>query len=281
MSVMLVYYNGRYLQKSEVAISPDDRGFLFADGIYDVIRVYRGKLFKCAEHLERMAHGLKELKINGCDPSALESIANRVLKENSLEHSDAKVYIQITRGAAPRTHKFPPTGTAPSVYLEATPFTSPTELQDKGVAAIIVPDQRWGRCDIKTVCLLPNTLASQQAAEAGAYEAIFRRDGVLHEGTHSSILFVKDNYLIAPPLTVFMLPSVTRNVVLSLAHEESIRTNIQPCLESELWGFQELLMLGTGSEIIPITSVNGRKIGNGIPGPITRRLQSAFLRLVS
>jgi D-alanine transaminase len=277
---MLVYYNGRYLPKSEVAISPDDRGFLFADGIYDVIRVYRGKLFKCAEHLERMAHGLKELKINGCDPSTLESVANSVLKENGLEHSDAKVYIQITRGAAPRTHKFPPAGTPPTVYLETTSFSSPIELQEKGVAAIIVPDQRWGRCDIKTICLLANTLASQQAAEAGAYEAIFRRDGVLQEGTHSSILFVKDNYLIAPPLTDFILPSVTRNVVLSLAHEESIRTTIEPCLERELWAFQELLMLGTGSEIIPITTVNGRKIGNGVPGPITRKLQRAFQRLI-
>jgi D-alanine transaminase len=278
---MLVYYNGNYLPKSEVAISPDDRGFLFADGIYDVIRVYRGKLFKCAEHFERMAHGLKELKISGCDPSTFESVANRILKENDLENSDAKVYIQITRGAAPRTHKFPPTTTPATVYLEATPFTSPTELQEKGVAAIIVPDQRWGRCDIKTVCLLANTLASQQAAEAGAHEAIFRRDGVLQEGTHSSILFVKDNYLMAPPLTVFILPSVTRNVVLSLAHEESIRTTLQPCLEGELWGFQELLMLGTGSEIIPITTVNRRKIGTGFPGPITRKLQSAFRRLVS
>jgi D-alanine transaminase len=277
---MLVYYNGRYLQKSEVAISPDDRGFLFADGVYDVIRVYRGKLFKCAEHLERMARGLKELKINGCDPAALESVANRVLQDNGLQQSDAKVYIQITRGAASRSHKFPPAGTPPTVYLEATPFSSPTELQEKGIAAIIVPDQRWGRCDIKTTCLLANTLANQQAVEAGAHEAIFRRDGVLQEGTHSSILFVKDNYLIAPPLTVFMLPSVTRTVVLSLAHEESIRTTIQPCLESDLWGFQELLMLGTGSEIIPIITVNGRKIGNGVPGPITRRLQSAFRRLI-
>jgi D-alanine transaminase len=278
---MLVYYNGNYLPKSKVAISPDDRGFLFADGIYEVIRVYHGKLFKCAEHLERMAHGLKELKIFGCYPLTLEAVANRVLNENGLEHSDARVYIQITRGAAPRSHNFPPAATPPTIYLEAIPFTSPTELQEKGVGAIIVPDQRWGRCDIKTVCLLANTLASHQAAEAGAHEAIFRRDGVLQEGTHSSILFVKDNYLIAPPLTVFMLSSVTRNVVLSLAHEESIRTIIQPCLESELWGFQELLMLGTGSEIIPITTVNGRKIGNGIPGPITRILQGAFRKLVN
>src|SRR5437660_2277957 len=100
---MLVYYNGNYLPKSEVAISPDDRGFLFADGIYEVIRAYRGKLFKCAEHLERMAYGLRELGIGGCDPTALESVANRVLKDNGLEHSDAKVYIQITRGAAPRS----------------------------------------------------------------------------------------------------------------------------------------------------------------------------------
>src|SRR6266498_3645455 len=171
---MLVYFNGDYLPKSEVAISPDDRGFLFADGIYEVIRVYRGKLFKCAEHLERMAHGLRELKITGCDPATLESVANRVLKENGLHNSEAIVYIQITRGAAPRTHKFPPANTPPTVYLEATPFSPPTGLQEKGVAAIIVPDQRWARCDIKTIGLLANTLANQRAIETGAHEAIFR-----------------------------------------------------------------------------------------------------------
>jgi D-alanine transaminase len=190
------------------------------------------------------------------------------------------VYIQITRGAAPRSHKFPPAGTAPTVYLEATPFSSPTDLQEKGGAAIIVPDQRWGRCDIKTTCLLANALANQQAFEAGAHEAIFRRDGVLHEGTHSSILFVKNNVLIAPPLTSFVLPSVTRSVAFSLAHDESIRSTIQPCLEREVFEFQEILMLGSGLEIVPVTTVNGRKVGSGVPGPITRRLQSAFRRLV-
>lgn len=281
MSLMVVYYNGSYLPKSEVKISPDDRGFLFADGIYEVIRVYRGKLFKCAEHLERMAYGLKELKIAGCEAKGLESVAIRVLKENRLDGSDGKIYIQITRGAAPRSHKFPAEGTSPTVYLEATPFAAPTDLQERGVAAIIVADQRWGRCDIKTVNLLPNVLANQQAIEAGAYEAIFRRDGVLYEGSHSSILFVKNNMLIAPPLTSFVLPGVTRNVVLSLAQEESIRTTYEPCLERDVWSFQEIVMIGTGSEIVPITTVNGRKIGTGAPGPITRRLQTAFRRLVS
>jgi D-alanine transaminase len=228
-----------------------------------------------------MDHGLRELRIIGCDSTLLEGVASRLLKENGLEHSDAKMYMQITRGAAPRSHKFPPAGTPPTVYLEATPFSSPTDLQQKGAAAIIVADQRWGRCDIKTISLLANALANQQAIEAGAHEAIFRRDGVLHEGSHSSILFVKNNVLIAPPLTSFVLPSVTRDVVFSLAHDESIRTTTQPCLERELWEFEEILMLGTGSEIVPITAVNGRKIGNGSAGRITRRLQSAFRKLVS
>jgi D-alanine transaminase len=277
---MLVYFNGDYIQKSEVAISPDDRGFLFADGVYEVIRVYRGKLFKCAEHLQRMTHGLRELKILGCDPNTLEPVADRVLKENGLDHSDAKVYIQITRGTASRSHKFPPANTAPTVYLETTPYASPKDLQQNGASAIIVADQRWARCNIKTISLLPNVLANQQAVEAGAHEAIFRRDGVLHEGSHSSILFVKNNVLIAPPLTAFVLPSVTRNVVFSLAHEESIRTTTEPCLERDLYQFHEILMLGTGSEIVPITAVNGRKIGNGLPGPITRKLQAAFQKLV-
>lgn len=278
---MLVYFNGRYLQKSEVSISPDDRGFLFADGVYEVIRAYRGKLFKYAEHLDRLAFSLKELRISGCHPATLESVANRLLKENNLENSNAKVYVQITRGAAARAHKFPPAGTPPSVYVEATAFSSPRDLQEKGVAAITVSDERWGRCDIKSIGLLANVLANQQAIEAGADEAIFSRDGLLQEGTHSGILFVKDSVLIAPPMTRFILPSVTRSVVLSLARQESIPVAVGACLESELATFEEILMLGSGLEIVPITAVNGHKVGNGAPGPLTRRLQTAFQKLVT
>src|SRR2546426_10990255 len=275
-ATMTVYYNGQYLQKSEVAISPDDRGFLFADGVYEVIRSYRAKLFKCVEHLERLARGLRELRIEGLDARSLEQVTHHLIENNKLEAADALVYIQVTRGAAPRGHHFPPKGTPLTVYVEARVFSPPLDQQQNGTAAILEPDQRWSRCNIKTIGLLPNTLAHQRAREAGAFEAIFSRDGLLQEGSHSSILFVKKDVLICPPLTNRILPSITRSVVLELAGAESIKIETRPCREGELFKFDEILMLGTGVEIVPITAVNGQKIRQGYVGPITRRVQSAF-----
>jgi D-alanine transaminase len=164
------------------------------------------------------------------------------------------------------------------LYVEAKPFSPPLPERENGVAAILTPDERWGRCDLKTIGLLPNVLARQQAGEEGAYEAIFCRDGFLQEGTHSSILFVRDGTLIAPPLTNCILPGITRGVVFDLARAESIQTETRPCPETELFDFQEVLMVGTASEIVPITSVNGTRIGRGTVGPVTRKLQAAFAR---
>src|SRR5437870_1205247 len=272
---MMVYFNGQYIEKSEVVISPEDSGFLFADGVYEVIRAYEGSLFKCNEHLARLDYGLKELRIQGCDAPGLEPVANRLLKENSLEGGDATVYIQVTRGAAPRTHRFPPSNIAPTVYVEAKPFSSPLQAQEEGAPAILVPDQRWARCDLKAIALLPNILANQLAFERGALEAIFSRAGVLQEGSHSSILFVKDDLLIFPPLTNYVLPSVTRSVVLSLAAHESIEAAIQPCVEAELWKFQEILMVGTTVEIVQITFIIDNKVESGHLDLITNKLQGA------
>jgi D-alanine transaminase len=276
---MIVYCNGEFMEKSKVVISPDDRGFLFADGVYEVIRAYQGRLFKRAEHFDRLAYGLKELRIGGVDLNSLAAIAARLLTDNGLAKADATVYLQITRGSAPRSHRFPPTGTPPTCYLEAKPFSPPTNVQQTGAAAITVPDQRWARCDIKTIALLANTLAHQQAHEAGAFEAIFARNGVLQEGSHSSILFVKDNVLISPPLTNHILAGITRSVVHSVAAAESISTATRSCHEDELPEFQEVLMVGTTVDIVPITVVNGRPIGGGAPGPIARKLQSALHKL--
>jgi len=277
---MVVYYDGKYSPKEEVAISPDDRGFLLADGVYDVIRSYQGKLFKCREHLERLERGLKELRIKGVETNGLETVAQQLVRENKLEGGNALVYIQVTRGVAVRCHAFPPPETMPTIYVEANAYSSPTQMQENGAKAILAPDQRWSRCDIKAIGLLANVLASQKAREAGAFEAIFYADGLLQEGTHSSILFVKKDVVICPPLTNRILPSVTRSVVIGLAATESIDVEIRPCREGELSEFDEILMVGTGSEIIPITAVHGQKVRHGYPGPVAKRLQGAFRRLV-
>src|ERR1051326_7102220 len=277
---MMVYFNGNYLPKDEVRISPDDRGFLLGDGVYEVIRAYRGRLFKCAAHLERLGRSLAELQIKGAEIAKLESVAQHLLAENKLPEGDALVYIQVTRGAAPRSHGFPPEGTPPTVYVQAREYSSPAELQKDGAKAILAPDQRWSRCDIKTIGLLPNVLAHQRAREAGAFEAIFCRDGLLQEGTHSSILFAKGDVLVCPPLTNRILPSVTRSIAIGLAEAESIEVETHSCREGELFGFDEVIMLGTGVEIVPIMEINGRKIRHGYVGPITKRLQEAFRKLV-
>src|SRR5262249_30440079 len=143
---MLVYFNGKFIPKEQVAISPDDRGFLFADGVYEVIRSYDGKLFKCAEHLQRFANALTELRIQFSGVAALKEVAERLIADNELQPGGALVYMQITRGAAPRTHEFPPPETQATVYAQARPYTGPTDLQQNGAKAILAPDQRWARC---------------------------------------------------------------------------------------------------------------------------------------
>jgi D-alanine transaminase len=276
---MIVYFNGQYLPKQQVAVSPDDRGFLFADGVYEVIRAYNGKLFKPHEHLQRFGNGLKELQIQGVDAASFKNVAEHLIAENQFQSGDALVYIQVTRGAAPRSHSFPPPGTTPTVYAQARAYAGPEELQDKGAKAILAPDQRWGRCNIKSIGLLANVLAHQRAHEAGAFEAIFFGDGLLLEGTHSSILFVKKEVLVCPTLTNRILPSVTRAVVMRLAEQESIEAEERQCREGELLAFDEVMMLGTGVEIVPIVNINGTQIRFGYPGPVTRRLQAAFRKL--
>jgi D-alanine transaminase len=273
---MIVYFNGSYLEKSQVSISPQDRGFLLADGIYDVIKAYHGRFFLLNEHLTRLSRGLQELKIEGCDVQFLGPIALRLLQENQLLENEATVYIQVTRGSAPRSHHFPPAGTAPTIYLEPRPYSPPLVLREKGATAIIVPDDRWSRCDIKTIGLLPNVLANERAHEVGAFEALFSRQGILLEGSHSSFIFVRHDRIVAPPLNNLILPGVTRNVVLSLAATAGIPVETRPCLESELSQFTEVMMIGTTVEIVPIIAINGSRIGSGTPGPITRRLQQLF-----
>jgi D-alanine transaminase len=277
---MTIYYNGKYVQKSEVSISPDDRGFLFADGIYEVIRAYEGHLFRLADHLKRLASGLKALGIRGVEPAEIGKVAARLVNEDGLRTGDATVYVQITRGPAPRSHKFPPPTTPPTVYVEAKTFSAPLKEPSEGAATIIVADQRWARCDLKTTGLLANTLAHQRAFEAGAFEAIFCRDGMLLEGTHSSVLFVKEGMLIAPPLTNYILPGVTRQVVMELAQSESIPVAIRSCPKDEMAGLDEVLMLGTTVEVTPVTKVDGLKIAGGEAGPVTRKLQKAFAEAV-
>jgi D-alanine transaminase len=273
---MIVYFNGRLTPKEDVRISPDDRGFLFADGVYEVIRSYDGSLFRAEDHFRRMDRSLRALLIDGPDMDDLRDAAKQLIQCNDLGRGDAELYIQITRGVAPRKHAFPDEETPPTVYASAVPFHPPREKWEHGVKIILVPDVRWARCDIKSVALLPNVLASQQARERGAEEAVFVRDGVITEGSHTNFCAVFDGQLVTHPKTNRILAGIMRAVVLDLCGELGIPFSETPISERELREADELMVLGTTSEVMPVVRVDDWEVGDARPGPITTKLQRAF-----
>jgi D-alanine transaminase len=277
---MIVYLNGQYMPHENARVSVDDRGFLFADGIYEVARVYNGQIFEWEAHLARLTNGLRALQIDVVDIASLETIADRLLNENKLRGGDATIYIQVTRGAAPRAHAFP-ANVQPTLYVASKPFRQhPSTYFTEGVAAVTAPDIRWARCDIKSVSLLPNVLANQAAHAADAFEAIFVKDGVAIEGSHSNFFGVVDGAVTTFPSCNYILSGITRRIVLDLARELSLPTREAPILVEELFTGAELFLSGTTTEIMPVTTVDGHKIRDSKPGPVTQALQKAFLELV-
>ena len=277
---MIAYFNGKFLPKHEITVSPDDRGFLFADGLYEVIRCYGGRPFELEAHLARLARGAEQLRFDRNGYGDLGQVCRRLLIENDLAEQDALIYIQVTRGAAPlRRHNFPSQETPLTVYAAAQPFEPDHDLLRQGVTLTLVPDIRWARCDIKTVGLTANVLASQQALEAGAHEAIFVRDGCLMEGAKSSFLVVVQGEVVAPPLTNYLLGSITRQVVETLCRQEGIPFAARPIFQDRLPEADELLLAGTTTEVVPVVAVRGID-RPWPPGPVTRRLQQAFHGMV-
>ena len=275
---MLVYLNGEFVDHASARVSVDDRGFLFADGVYEVARVYQGRIFLMGPHLERLRHGLDELRI-AADIDVVPDVAERLLDENHLRHGDATIYVQVTRGAAPRAHAFPSPETPATVYVLAKPFRQhPATYFEDGVAAITLPDTRWSRCDIKSIALLPNVLANQQAKDHGAFEALFVRDGAVIEGSHSNLFGVRDGRLITYNMCGYILGGITRKLIMDRAPELGIRVSEEAIKFDELDAIEELLLSGTTTEVMPISKVDNKLIGNGKPGPVTRKLQEAFQR---
>ena len=270
-----VYFNGEYVPKDSVRLSPDDRGFLFGDGIYEVVRSYAGRIFCLDQHLRRMHNGLCELRIRGADAAQFGEVVQELLTRNDLAHDDAIVYLQVTRGAAPRRHAFPLTPTTPTMYAVASSFQSRGD-PTSGTKVITTPDIRWTRCDIKTVNLLGNCLANQQAQESGATEAVLVRDGVALEATASSFFGVFDGEVRTAPKSNYILPSITRSVALELCVELGIPHREAPIFVNELPAAEELFLAGTTVEIMPILEIDGHTVGNGKPGPVQQRLFEAF-----
>ena len=273
---MIVYFNGDYVPKAEVRISPDDRGFLMADGVYEVVAAVRGAWFRFDAHLDRLARSMREIKLRGVEADALEPVASELLRRNGLADTYAKLYVQITRGVAPRHHAFPHGSVEPTVYATVTSFEPPEDRWAAGVSAVTVPDTRWARCDIKSIALLPNVLASQAAAEAGAYEALFVRDGVVTEGSHTSALIVVGGEVLTHPGDPRILPGVTRAWAMEACRDLDIPVREAEVAVEDLPDAGEIMLLGTTSGVMPVVQVDGAPIGNGVPGAITRALQDAF-----
>lgn len=273
---MLVYLNGEYIPAAEARVSVDDRGFLFADGVYEVIRVYAGRAYELDEHLERLRQGLHALRIDDPDVPAIGQAARQLLDENRVDGAGA-IYIQVTRGAAPRKHAFPPRGTKPTVYVSAKPYSPhPKRHWEDGVDAITAPDTRWSRCDIKSISLLPNILANEAAHAAGTFEAILVRDGAITEGSHSNVWGVRDGRLLTYPASNYILAGITRARVFELATALQLEAVEEVIYLEDLYDLDEVFLSGTTTHIMPVVRIDGREIVDGEPGPVTQRLVAAF-----
>lgn len=270
---MLVYLNGAYLPREEARISPEDRGFLFADAIYEVVRFFRGRPYRLAEHLDRMRAGLAALRIEA-GPGFYPEVALRLLAENGLADSDAIVYAQVSRGAAPRSHAFPPPGTPPTVFAFARASDPPPSPE--GGRAILVADERWGRCHIKTVMLLPNVLALQQAREANAIDAILVRDGRALEATRASLFMVSGGVVQTAPNGPHILPGVTRAAAIAAARSLRIPIEERAFTVEEMLAAEEVFLASTTLWTYPLVEIGGRRIGAGRPGPIAARLRQTL-----
>lgn len=275
-----VYLNGRHIPKAQALIPVEDRGFIFGDGIYEVVRVVDGRLFAWDAHAARMANGLAGLRIDpaGADSATLRAACERLVADNGLAGGEATVYLQVSRGAAPRTHHFPPAGTPTTIYAAAAAFKVNPVLRAQGATAITQPDIRWARCDLKTVNLLGPVLARQAAVEAGAYEALLHRDGMITEGAATNAFLVVDGVLRTYPLCHHILPGITRQVIMEIVRELGVACEERPVPLVDLPRASELFVCGTTTDVTPVVAVDGRPVGAGVPGPLTQRIKEAFER---
>lgn len=280
MTVPLIYVNGAFVPSERAAISPEDRGFVFGDAIYEVVKVYDGVPFRMIDHLERLEAGASRIRLPlPLTRDELEDVSNQLLAKNELRSGCASLYIQVSRGPGPRVHTFPPECT-PTVLVSAVsaPELDAT-MYASGIRAISVPDRRWHFCDVKSVGLLLSVLAKQDAVEHGADDAIFVRDGIVTEGSSANFFGVRDGRLITHPEGPHILSGITRKVVIETAEVEGIDVIFEGIPSDELVSLDEAFLTGTGIEVLPVTIVDDCRIGSGAVGTTTARIQQRFSEL--
>lgn len=270
------YFNGKLIPKDEIKLNPDDRGFLFADGIYEVVRWYQGFFYDMNGHMARLKRSLRELRINWNDADKFPVIASDLIKLNNLENEPAMIYLQVTRGVAKRSHAFPSSEVPPTVYSYAWGFKPDSQSKESGIKVMLKEDIRWSRCDIKSVALLPNTLSFQEACENGMKECIFVRNGLITEGSHSNIFFVIDGTLFTHPESNNILSGITRKNILRIADESGIKVREEAVPENRIRMVKEAFITNTSAEVTPVTEIGGNTVGDGVPGPVTRIIRDKF-----
>lgn len=268
---MIVYLNGRFVPAPEAQISVFDRGFLFGDGVYEVLPAYGGRLFRLLPHLHRLDQSLAAV---GMTPPLTHTQWTHVLSELVTRNGggNLSVYLQVTRGVALRDHSFPP-NTPATIMAYATPLQAPASstLED-GLAAVTVTDERWSRCHIKSISLIANVLARQRARDAGAYEAILVRDNWVMEGAASNVFIVEQDELVTPPQGPHLLSGVTRELLLELAQQHHIPCREQNVSIQQLRQAQEIWLTSSSREVLPVTVLDGTPVGRGKPGPVFRHM---------
>ncbi|MGZ0020627.1 D-amino acid aminotransferase [Nitrosomonas sp. wSCUT-2] len=271
----MIYLNGKFMPLEEAFIPVLDRGFIFGDGVYEVIPVYSRKPFRLQEHLDRLQHSLDGIRLkNPLSNGEWKNLLEQLIAKNSGE--DQYIYLHITRGVAKRDHAFPVNVPA-TVFIMSNPLLPPpAEFLASGASAITAIDNRWIRCDVKAISLLPNVLLRQLAVDVHALETILIRDGFLTEGAASNIFIVKNNVLLAPPKSHLMLPGITYDVVLELAAENRIPHEIREISENEVRAADEILLTSSTKEIMPITLLDNQAVGGGKPGELFARLHALY-----
>jgi D-alanine transaminase len=271
----IVYLNGEFLPLGEARIPVLDRGFIYGDGVYEVIPVYHRAPFRMPHHLKRLQYSLDGIRLaNPMDDASWDALVRDLVARQPFD--DQAVYLQVTRGVAKRDHAFPK-GVPPTVFMMSNPLPLPSREQiDRGVAVVTAEDNRWHRCDLKTTSLIGNVLMRQRAADLGAVETVMFRDGWLTEASASNVLVVRAGTIVAPPKDQQILPGITYDAALEFAREAGMPMDIRPVRREEALAADEMWLSSSTKEVLAITTLDGRPFGSGVPGPMFRRMYAAF-----
>jgi D-alanine transaminase len=274
-SEQIVYLNGSYVALADAKISVLDRGFIYGDGVYEVIPVYRRRPFRMPQHLARLARSLDGIRLANPHPDAeWQRLVQAIVDRQPFD--DQAVYLQITRGVAKRDHAFP-AGVAPTVFMMSNPLATPSREQvEQGVAVVTAEDNRWLRCDLKTTSLLGNVLMRQLAADANAAETVMFRDGFLTEASASNVLVVRKGVVVAPPKDNHILPGITYDAALDFTRAAGVPFDVRPASREEALTADEMWLSSSTKEVLAVTTIDGRPFAGGRPGPVFRKVHAAF-----